>query len=430
MPAFGVNYKKMAKPTIDLFESKGTFTNEERRVSIYSDTEPPTIPKEVTQDTPLERLNLNWREKDLPEKERTKHVHRLHPYLGKFIPQLVEIFLRKHFRSGQTVLDPFCGSGTTLVQANELGINAIGYDISAFNVLLTQAKVQKYDTSKVRQEVLDALHKLRHLTQPKTQMRLWEERVSELNIPTTDNEYLKMWYAPRALGELLTYRYLIEKEGYVYHDLLKIILSRSARSARLTTHYDLDFPKNPQTEPYWCYKHSRTCSPTTEAFKFIKRYTLDTLRRVEEFNALRTEAQVEVHHGDSRVAEFPPIDGVITSPPYVGLIDYHDQHAYAYHLLGLEDRRDAEIGPAANGSGSGAKRQYQMDIAAVFRNCVKSMTKGGWLIVVIHDSASLYPEIASMCGVEVVAVLDRHVNRRTGRRSNEFYESIFIWRKL
>lgn len=50
----------------------------------------------VTQKTPLEALNLNWRERDLPERERTKHVHRLHPYLGKFIPQLVEIFLRKY----------------------------------------------------------------------------------------------------------------------------------------------------------------------------------------------------------------------------------------------------------------------------------------------------------------------------------------------
>lgn len=70
-----------------------------------------------------------------------------------------------------------------------------------------------------------------------------------------------------------------------------------------------------------------------------------------------------------------------------------------------------------------------MDIAAVFRNCVKAMTRGGGLVVVIHDSANLYPEIASMCGVEVVAVLDRHVNRRTSRRSSEFYESISIWRK-
>ena len=62
-------------------------------------------------------LELSWSERDLPERERTKHVHRLHPYLGKFIPQLAEVLLARHFRPGQHVLDPFAGSGTTLVQA-------------------------------------------------------------------------------------------------------------------------------------------------------------------------------------------------------------------------------------------------------------------------------------------------------------------------
>ena len=64
-------------------------------------------------------LDLSWSERDLPERERTKHVHRLHPYLGKYIPQLVEALLRRHVPAGGRVLDPFAGSGTTLVQALE-----------------------------------------------------------------------------------------------------------------------------------------------------------------------------------------------------------------------------------------------------------------------------------------------------------------------
>lgn len=161
---------------------------------------------------------------------RTKHVHRLHPYLGKFIPQLVEIFLRKYFTSGKTVLDPFCGSGTTLVQANELGVNSIGYDISLFNVLLCRAKTTKYDIARVEQEALDILEKLRRATPSEgKQLRLFMETKAALHVSIPDNEYLQKWFAPQALRELLTYRRLIESEGYQYRDLLMVVLSRSAR---------------------------------------------------------------------------------------------------------------------------------------------------------------------------------------------------------
>jgi len=111
----------------------------------------------VKLETPLNTLNLNWRERDLPEFQRTKHVHRLHPYLGKFIPQLVEIFLRKYRPT--LVYDPFAGSGTTLVEANALGIDSIGTDISAFNVLLSKVKTDDYDIPKLEKEIYDILNR-------------------------------------------------------------------------------------------------------------------------------------------------------------------------------------------------------------------------------------------------------------------------------
>ena len=101
--------------------------------------------------TKLDDLNLNWRERDLPEMERTKHVHRLHPYMGKFIPQLVEIFLRKY--RPKFVYDPFCGSGTTLVEANALGIDSTGTDISVFNTLLSKVKTAEYNVQLLGKEI-------------------------------------------------------------------------------------------------------------------------------------------------------------------------------------------------------------------------------------------------------------------------------------
>ncbi len=387
----------------------------------------PTVAGAVNEDTSLSALNLNWREQDLPERERTRHVHRLHPYLGKYVPQLVEIFLRKYFRPGQTVLDPFAGSGTTLVQAAELGIGSVGYDVSAFNVLLCKVKTGTYDMETVKREVTDILRRVEAMNLKAAGPTLFSPEMVPHNVPDEGNAYLQAWFAPQALSELLAFRSLIPE--YQYQDLLKVILSRAARSARLTTHFDLDFPKKPQTEPYHCYKHSHTCSPATEAYKFLRRYSLDTLRRIEAFAALKTSVPVSVYHEDSRYAAIPLVDGLITSPPYVGLIDYHEQHSYAYHLLGLADNRAQEIGPAAKGAGKKAKEAYLNDMALVFKNALRSIRPGGRLIVVAGDKDNLYPTIAELAGVEQEAVVRRQVNRRTGRRAGEFYESVFIWRK-
>ena len=399
-------------------------TSAEKRVPLYGAAQP-TRPASVGPMTPLEDINLNWTEKQLPERERTKHVHRLHPYLGKYIPQLVEVFLRRFFKPGMTVLDPFSGSGTTLVQANELGVHAIGYDISSFNVMMTNVKTGRYDLPTLRKEVSDIIDKTARQTNQSGQLLLGESTCGATR--STDNEYLNAWFAPQALDELLTFRGLTA--NYEYGDFLNVVLCRAARSARLTTHFDLDFPKEPTTQPYWCYKHSRTCEPTQTAFKFLQRYAADGLRRVEEFAQLRTTAHVQCINADSRNASIAGIDGVITSPPYVGLIDYHEQHRYAYELLGFADRSEQEIGAASLGQSKKAQSAYVSDMHEVLRNVALSVVPGGPIIIVAGDRHDLYPDILDDLPLSCDVVLKRHVNRRTGRRSGEFFESIFVCTK-
>lgn len=355
----------------------------------------------------------------MPERLRTKHVHRLHPYLGKFVPQLVEIFLRKY--APKVVCDPFCGSGTTLVEANALGISSIGCDISAFNCLLTKVKTDKYDIRLLEKEIGDILTRTHLQLEPS----LFNGDVFDGD---TDNEYVRNWFAPRARRQLLCYLSIIP--NYQYQDVLKVILSRSARSARLTTHFDLDFPKEPHTTPYHCYKHSRTCLPTDNALQFLDRYSLDTLRRIKEFSSIRTDASVTIISGDAREVAFPQVDAVITSPPYVGLIDYHDQHRYAYELLGLPRNDEQEIGAAANGSSKRAQDVYSSGISKVFSNIRRSLTENGVVVVVVvvHDKNNLYTELASKIGYSLEETVQRHVNRRTGRRTSDFFEGILIWR--
>src|SRR3954470_9418398 len=105
-------------------------------------------------------LELSWSEQALPEHVRTKHVHRLHPYHGKFIPQLVEVLLDRYFTPGSHVLDPFAGSGTTLVQALESGLDATGVELAAFNCLLIGVKTARYNLFALERELRDALQRL------------------------------------------------------------------------------------------------------------------------------------------------------------------------------------------------------------------------------------------------------------------------------
>ena len=154
------------------------------------------------------------------------------------------------------------------------------------------------------------------------------------------------------------------------------------------------------TAPYRCQKHRRECRPVEEARKFLVRYTTDTVRRLREFAALRSARSVEVLHADARTVRAAAHgDGVITSPPYPGLIDYHEQHRYAYELLGLVDRREDEIGAAAAGRSKGALASYVEAMSDVFANAASQLEPGARVLVVVHDSKDLYPAILDNSGL-------------------------------
>ncbi|MCD6237063.1 MAG: hypothetical protein J7K13_03820 [Thermoplasmata archaeon] len=379
--------------------------------------------------------NIDWREKnirtfgidlsfaDVPEFQRTKHVHRLHPYLGKFIPQLVETFLKKFFEPGQLILDPFLGSGTTIIEANLLNMPSVGIELSEFSFLIAKVKTQKYDIKLLEREIIDILNKTKAFSKriQTNQKSLFEEWDFE---PT---DYFKTWYHPRAIKEIYYYKSLIS--NYTYQDVLKVILSRAARSSRQIPHYDLARPKKPVKERYWCIKHKRYCDPIDNAIKFINRYSWDTIRRIKEFDSLRTDAPMTLIQGDARKVElhlWKEIDGVFTSPPYLGLIDYHDQHRYAFDLFNFRKHPEAEIG-SPNGNRNNKKEKYKEDIGRVFSNITRYLKPGAKIFVVVNDKHNLYPEIGKECGFRFVDIFHRPVLMRTERDNNKFSESIYYF---
>jgi len=379
---------------------------------------------------------------DVAERDRTKHVHRLHPYLGKFIPQLVEYFLSRDFKPHQVVIDPFCGSATTLVQASELGINSIGIDISEFNTLIAKVKLDHYDLKVVEKEVLDICKRTSAFSRA-----FFDEKqkflTSDRGDLTTDSQYLKTWFAERSLKEMLFYRNLIPE--YRHQDLLKVLLSRTIRSCRLIYHYELATPSKPVTEPYVCYKHKgKICTPVTTILPRLSFYSKDTIRRITEFSKLRRDGcEAIVLEDDSRSVNLPERVGdvlkrdwyrqqigngvgVFTSPPYLGQIDYHEQHRYAYELFGFQRRDSSEIGPKKSGKSVKARRSYVEEISKVLINIKKYVPEKSKWFIVANDSSSLYPEIFNRAELSLQKTYHRPVEDRTERDKRPYSESIFV----
>lgn len=447
--------------------------------------------------------DLNWALSfdQYKEAETTKHVHRLHPYKGKFIPQLVEYFLDSHidnfkkevyFKPGDIVLDPFSGSGTTMVQACELGINAVGIDVSAFNALIGNCKVAHYDLQDISHEIARITKVLKkfvaqhHITEFENELLQELSTFNTLYFPIPEFKYklahgeiVEKEYGAKKEQEFLSiYNKLIEKyeiklkqdrvdsflDKWYSHNvrdeiecifaeikkidkvstkkIISIILSRTIRSCRATTHADLATLLEPITTTYYCHKHGKMCKPLFSIVKWWETYSKDTLKRLAQFDSLRTQTYQFCLTDDSRtidivselkakspsfgdLVERNKIKGIFSSPPYVGLIDYHEQHAYAYDLFGFTRHDELEIGPLFKGQRLDAQKSYIQGISDVLNNCKRFLVDDYDVFLVANDKYNMYPTIAENAGMQIVNQFKRPVLNRTEKDKSAYSEIIF-----
>ena len=445
----------------------------------------------------------------LREADTTKHIHRLHPYKGKFIPQLVEYFLDDHintfktdvfFREGDIILDPFMGSGTTLIQASEMGMHSIGIDISEFNCLISKVKTDNYDLTGLAVQITDALQRTgnfsyetfddrfdielkdrisnfnkKHFPNPEFKSKARNDKVFaneysaekfrkfldenndflSQNLTKSDSRlfaeeimpsFLAKWFSERIKQELFFYKQLIGKmENDSAKNVMRIILSRTARSCRATTHSDLATLIEPQIGPYYCRKHFKICTPVNSILKHLRKNTNDTPKRLDIYSKLKKGVNISIIHGDScKINIFEEIrnqnfynllienkiSGIFTSPTYVGQIEYHEQHAYAYELFEINRQDEKEIGPLFRGKSKQAKKEYIEGISEVLINISKYVRSDGNYFIVANDKHNLYPEIAERSNLQIVNEFKRPVLNRTERDRQPYSEIIFQMQKI
>ena len=447
--------------------------------------------------------DLNWKLSfsEYKEAETTKHIHRLHSYKGKFIPQLVEYFLDKHtdsfknrsfFNAGDVILDPFCGSGTTLVQASELNLNAIGIDVSQFNAFMSNVKIGRYDINDVRNRADIITQSLKSFQKNNNNVDFENRLLNDLKIfnskffPSPDFKYKvrrkeidEKLYGKQKSDEFLKIYFelinnykiqLKQKKNSLFLDkwflqvirdeidfvfkqiqliknqetkkILALVLSRTVRSCRATTHSDLATLKEPITTTYYCKKHGKICKPIFSILNWWQRYAKDTISRVGQFNKLRTNTFQKCLAGDSReiniVQELEKkhmklsdlikknkIAGIFSSPPYVGLINYHEQHSYSYDLFGFDRADELEIGSLYKGQGIEARKSYIKGVSDVLNNCKKFLKQDYDVFLVANDKYGLYPQIAKNSNMKIVKEYKRPVLNRVEKDRSAYAEIIF-----
>jgi DNA modification methylase len=253
--------------------------------------------------------------------------HKIHPYPARFIPQiprnLIELF---HPGDDSPVLDPFCGSGTTLVEASFHGIPSIGIDLHPLAILIAKVK-----TTQLKKSLLRAAE----VVSDKALQRIASGNLEIPAIPRLDH-----WFKPYVQVALAAIMQEIERVSDVdLSDAMKIAFSSivvRVSNQDSDTRYAAVEKKLSQEVVFEGFQ---------KAVSGIER-AVGTL----EGDLFTSAARVKLIHKD--IMQVTPeevgddIGFVITSPPYPNAYEYWLYHKYRMYWLGMDPIavRNSEIG--------------------------------------------------------------------------------------
>lgn len=311
-------------------------------------------------------------EEDAPDRA---HVHGFHAYPARAHPDTVRRLIEALVPEKGTVLDPFCGSGTVLIEAMLAGRNAIGSDLNPIAVMLARAKTFPRPADKTA-ALLEAAKGVASVADARRKAKAG----ATTRLPPQD----VAMFAPHVLLELDGLRAGIAEAAATYRPELGLILSSilvKVSQKRGDTSDD---------------RVEKRIGAGYAAKLFVKKAE-DLVRRLDELtNALPTPPpRARVYEDDATVlkkVEDASIDAIITSPPYVATYDYLTHHELRMRWLGLDSRALArsELGARRNYgklTGEDAKAAWAHELSKLFRTLARVAKPGAPLVLLIADSA-------------------------------------------
>lgn len=285
------------------------------------------------------------------QKNRTRSVnqyltHWIYPFKGKFHPQMIRALLNiSGLDIGDTVLDPFIGSGTTAVEAQLLEINCIGIDISPLCVLQSKVKAESIE---VLSEILECKEEIIKRIEPSL-FNLDRKTLDDV-IRSIENEKVRNFYSMAKL----------------------VAISDSARRRRK---FPNAFLKNLEL----------MISSVSDYAQIVKKLGLQL-------------GKIDIKVGDARnlTLDNESIDGIVTSPPYSIALDYVSNDAHALKDLGynLSEIREEFIG--VRGKGQTKIDLYNEDMKKSLEEMFRVLKPKKYAVIVIGNATYLGEEVKTV----------------------------------
>ena len=313
---------------------------------------------------------IDW---DFAEAPTNTTTNAIHPYPAKFIPQIPHCFIKQFSSEGDTVYEPFLGSGTTAVEANILGRNSIGNDVNELAVLISKVKTTPVSNKKLLS--LDGL------------LNKIYNRIDSLHsgkgngIVKPDIVNLDMWFETFVIDELVIIRE--EIENLTDRDLTDFCLVALSGIIITVSRQDSDtryvrVPK--QIKPFNTFdKFSK------QLFK-LKKIMMKSSNLIGNGESVFKVADTRTEN----IFAENTADLAITSPPYPNAYDYHLYHKYRLFWLGMNPNqlRKNEIGAHAQYSKKNGPDEFDFmrDMKKCFLNTSKILKPNSCFVLVIGDS--------------------------------------------
>lgn len=371
--------------------------------------------------------SVNWEFSDSDTQYLTHNIHR---YSGKFIPQIAQEAIQLLTVPGDTILDSYMGSGTTLLEAQLSGRNAIGVDLNPLAVLISQVKNLRvseedvYDINNLLIPYVSDINgngQLSFISQPISWTSI--ERQINKNHWRLEDSWNKKWYQPAVLQQLVKIYSCIEimpseNARRIACVAFSNILRRSSNAS--SKYPNVMFDKNHKEKPM-------PAKAFLENIKSIMSCLQELSKAIR--NSQSTIQILQCNNLNLPLAD-ESVDAIITHPPYIAAVPYAEYGCLSLNWLGCDSKvLDSELTGGRRHS-SKVVEKFAHDYERYFAESFRVLKSNKYMFIMVGNPVShgqkipldqMSVDYAKQAGFNHIVTTVREGKNRRGNKMGEEY---------